>query len=114
MKIEYYSFGSIRVDGRTYTSDLIIFPDRIIDRWRRVEGHSLAVEDLGDVLACAPRILIVGRGAFGCMKISSVTREFLEKKGIELIDGKTADMVSVFNDKAASGERPIGAFHLTC
>jgi hypothetical protein len=37
--IDKYSFGSITIDGRTYDTDVIIYPERIDDRWWRKEGH---------------------------------------------------------------------------
>jgi len=33
--IESYSFGQMVIDGQEYTSDLIIFPDRINSSWWR-------------------------------------------------------------------------------
>ncbi|RLI30667.1 hypothetical protein DRO48_02760, partial [Candidatus Bathyarchaeota archaeon] len=44
--IEAYGFGYIVVDGKRYTSDVIIFPDRVMDGWWRKEGHRLYVDDL--------------------------------------------------------------------
>ena len=57
MNISGYRFGKIDVGGRTYTSDVIITPERVIDGWWRQQGHALAVADLDDVL--------VGQGFFG-------------------------------------------------
>ncbi|WP_162148668.1 hypothetical protein [Desulfuromonas sp. TF] len=34
MKIDAYSFGRIVVNGREYTSDLIIYPERARPEWR--------------------------------------------------------------------------------
>lgn len=40
--IERYSFGSISVGGRSYTSDLIVLPDRIVADWWRPTTASAA------------------------------------------------------------------------
>ncbi len=58
MRIESYHFGLIRIDGGTppgenpteYRQDLIVFPDKIKSNWWRKQGHSLAVEDVRDVI----------------------------------------------------------------
>jgi len=39
--IEHYSFGRIVIDGKEYTKDLIIYPDKIRANWWRKEGHKL-------------------------------------------------------------------------
>ena len=39
--IEQYRFGKMRINGKDYSSDLIIFFDTIETNWRRKKGHSL-------------------------------------------------------------------------
>ena len=63
--IDSYSFGKIVVDGQSYTSDLILYPDKIDDKWWRKSGHLLLKEDLKDIIHFNPDILIVGTGAYG-------------------------------------------------
>ena len=45
MKIDSYSFGRIVINGKTYTSDVIIFPDKVDASWWRKEGHLLQLAD---------------------------------------------------------------------
>jgi hypothetical protein len=63
--IDNYSFGKISIDGKTYSSDVIIFPERVHDSWWRKEGHSLCLEDIQDVFDYLPEVLIIGRGSPG-------------------------------------------------
>ena len=84
MVIEHYSFGRITVNGKTYTSDVIIYPDKVDSSWWRREGHNLQVADLSDVIQASPQILVVGTGAYGAMKVSKDTVSYLESKGIEV------------------------------
>ncbi|MEA3489232.1 MAG: MTH938/NDUFAF3 family protein [Candidatus Omnitrophota bacterium] len=114
MRIDSYTFGSMTVDGKMHTSDLIVFPDRVSSSWWRVEGHSLCMEDLTEVTGYAPDVLIVGLGASGCMNIPSATREKLENAGIEVIDRNTGEAWQIFNEKIKEGKKVVGAFHLTC
>ena len=37
-RIESYEFGRMAIDGKAYTKDLILLPDRILDGWWRQEG----------------------------------------------------------------------------
>ncbi|MEM0350743.1 MAG: Mth938-like domain-containing protein [Archaeoglobaceae archaeon] len=109
--IESYEFGKMRIAGKVYTSDLIIFPDRIMTNWWRKEGHRLSVEDLTEVLKFKPEILIVGTGYYGRMEVPEETKKFLEKNGIELVYAPTGEAVKIFNE---TSKKKVGAFHLTC
>ena len=114
MHIDSYRFGEMLVNGRSYSSDLIIFGDRIEDQWWRENGHLVKVEDLGDVLTTRPEILVVGRGKLGAMKIPTETQNAIEDAGIQLVHARTEEAVAVFNQIAGTGKHVIGAFHLTC
>lgn len=111
--IERYSFGSISVGGRSYASDLIILPDRIVADWWREEGHSLSVGDLRAVFDAKPELLIVGTGASGMMGVPADTRSALERAGIGLLAESTADAVATYN-RLRGTTRLAAAFHLTC
>ena len=113
MRIDHYSFGSITISGKTYTSDVIIYPDRVDDSWWRKEGHYLQKADLADIVATNPDLLIVGTGAHGVMAVPESTALFLLSHDIEVIIEKTAKAVEIFNDQPV-GKKVVAAFHLTC
>ncbi len=114
MHIDSYSFGSMTVDGRTYTTDLIVFPDRVRSNWWRQEGHSLSMEDLKEVMEYKPDVLIVGKGASGYLEVPASTREALRAENIELIDRDTDSACIAFNEAIKEGKKAAGVFHLTC
>lgn len=111
--IDSYSFGVIEVDGKKYTSDVILYPDRVDERWWRREGHHLALEDIQGVLDCKPDAVVVGTGFVGAMRVSSEVRKELESRKIELVARKTGEATAVFNELSAR-KKVVGAFHLTC
>lgn len=111
--IESYSFGCMVVDGQTYTSDLIIFPEKINTSWWRKSGHRLCLEDLEDVFEEEPEVLVIGTGFNGLMKVDEEVKSEAQAKGIALIIEKTEKAVRNFNE-IASKKKAIGAFHLTC
>jgi hypothetical protein len=113
MKIEHYSFGKITVDGQTYTSDVIIYPDKVNSSWWRKEGHNLHVDDLKDIIAAEPEVLIVGTGYFGVMKVPKGTISNLESKGIAVHVERSVKAVELFN-KLQRDKKVITALHLTC
>jgi hypothetical protein len=104
------------INGKRYTSDVIIFPDRVLDGWWRREGHRLYVEDLKEVLSAEPKpeVLVVGTGYSGLMKVSPGVEEVLRGSGIKLIAQPTKRACQTFNELLKSGRRVVAAFHLTC
>ncbi len=56
MKIENYQFGRITIEGRTYTSDVIISPDGVNNSWWRETGHEVSINDLGPILEADPEV----------------------------------------------------------
>ncbi|HIE53378.1 MAG TPA: hypothetical protein EYP85_16620 [Armatimonadetes bacterium] len=111
--IESYSFGSIAIDGRRYTADVIVYPDRVDASWWRKEGHRLDPADLQEALAAQPEVLVVGTGCYGCMKVPPETAEFVRQQGVELIAARTSEAVQKYN-ALASSKRVVAALHLTC
>lgn len=109
--IESYGFGRIVVDGRVYTRDVLIFPDRVFEGWWRKEGHFVDIEDLREVIEFKPEILVIGVGEPGRMKVKNDVRRSLESVGIEVIVENTKKACDTLN---SLGSNAVGAFHLTC
>ena len=113
--IDSYHFGRISINQRTYTKDVIIFPDRVQSDWWRKEGHLLQLEDIESAVEEAiPEDVVVGTGKFGVMKISSEVKDFLQIRNIALHAEKSDKAAKIFNQLKSSGKRVLGAFHLTC
>lgn len=113
--IDHYSFGTMTIAGRGFTSDLRIFPDgRIAPNWWRREGHRLQVDDLVELLESRPELLIVGTGASGLMRPAAGLEEQLQKAGIEVIFLPTAEAVQRYNAELGGSRRLAACFHLTC
>ena len=83
-RISHYSFGSITIDGKSYRSDVIVFPGIVNPSWWRREGHTLRPEDLEGVAAIKPSVVVIGTGASGAMQVPESTLKWLGKKGIEV------------------------------
>jgi hypothetical protein len=113
-RIQDYHFGSVSVDGQRHTHDLIVYPDRVQADWWRKEGHRLRVEDLPDVLADPPEVLIVGRGASAQMVVDPEVEQELERRGINIIAEPTESACERFNELSKEGRRVVVALHLTC
>jgi len=113
--IDSYRFGRISINRKPYTKDVIIFPDRVQANWWRKEGHLLQLDDIVSAIEEAnPADVVVGRGKFGMMAISSEVKEYLQSKDIVLHAEKSDKAIGIFNQFVSSGKCVLGAFHLTC
>lgn len=113
--IESTSFGSMSIDGRTYTSDLFIFPDgRVKDGWWRRQGHALAVDDIQVLVDDSPVLIVAGTGTSGRMRPEADVSPFLAERGIDFIAEPNSRAVEIYNHKCAEGLKVGACFHLTC
>ena len=112
--IKSYTFGSITIEGKGYSSDVIIYPDRVNSSWWRKEGHSLCVDDIKDVVEGRPEVLVVGTGNSGLMDVPKETRDWIQSKGIELIAEPTERACKTYNKLCEENKKVVAALHLTC
>jgi hypothetical protein len=112
--IDSYAFGRMVIDGKPFTSDLIIFPDgRIVSPWWRLSGHRLQLADIMDLLSAGPEIVVAGTGAAGLMRPAGEVQELLAARGIDFIAESSGRAFHTYN--LLDTARKVGAcFHLTC
>ena len=108
------SFGVIVIEGKQYTSDLIIYPDgHIEDSWYRRKGHGLSLDDISKLVESKPEVIIAGTGISGLMRPESGLDKLLLNKGIRFIAQPNQKAIKIYNE--LSSTKRVGAcFHLTC
>jgi hypothetical protein len=111
--IDAYAFSKIKINGKTYHSDVIIYPDRVNSSWWRKVGHELGVDDLEDVLDQQPDVIVVGTGDPGLMQVLPETEKLVKSNGIKLIVQPTKEACQTYN-RLSSSQKVISMLHLTC
>ncbi len=111
--IQSYQFGEIVIEGKKYTSDVIIFPHRIDSNWWRKKGHELHPDDIQEIISEKPELLIVGTGDSGLMRVLPETSQHLAAHNIEFIVETTGKACQTYN-KLCGSKKVIAALHLTC
>ena len=111
--IDSYQFGEIVINGRQYSSDVIIFPDRVKDNWWRKTGHQLCLDDIAEVITENPEVLIVGTGESGLMRVLLEVEQEVSARGINLILQATDGACYTYNQLCHS-QRVVAALHITC
>lgn len=112
-RIDSYHFGQIVISGRKYSSDVIIFPDRVQNAWHRSSSHQLNLKDIAEITDENPEVLIVGTGTAGLVKVLPEVKQEAEARGIKLIAEPTEDACNTYNSLSHS-QKVVAALHLTC
>lgn len=112
MRLGGYRFGRIEVDGVPYHEDLWVCAGKI-GRWWRREGHWVHPEDLKEVLALSPEVVVIGTGFSGMLQVTAEAAKLLSSQGIELRVARTNEAVEVYNELAQK-KRAAALLHLTC
>jgi len=113
MIIEYYGFGRIRVNGKDFSCDVIVYGNTVKEWWRK-EGHRVCFEDIEEIVKLKPEILIIGTGYYGVVKVDRDVIEKLESQGIKVICQDSRKAVETFNKMIKEGKKVALAIHLTC
>lgn len=118
MQIESTSFGDITIDGRTYDHDVIIRLDGdIVKRKKKLSkkfydtSHVVSKDEAEFVFEKGSRLLILGSGQQGNVRLSPEAEAWLAKKGCKVVIQPTPEALRAFNE--ARGKK-IGLFHVTC
>jgi len=111
--IDSYRFGLVVIGGERYSTDVIIFPDRVRDNWRRLSGHRLCLDDIVDIISEKPEVIIVGTGVAGLMKVLPEVQQAVDNQGIKLIKLTTDKACRIYN-QLCNSVKVVAALHITC
>lgn len=111
--IEAYKFGEIVISGKTYQSDVIVYPNHVDSQWWRKQGHMLEPDDIRHVIDARPDVIVFGIGQPGFMEVSEKTMAEMNKLNIEAIIMPTDQACKEYN-RIAQNRKAIACLHLTC
>jgi hypothetical protein len=113
-RIESCAFGALVFNGRTYTDDLLIFPQGTVQtNWRRRRGHGLCMEDMAPLIDSAPEVIVIGTGVSGMVQPEDSLAAELRNLGIEWTAAPNHQAMETFNRRVRN-RRVAAGFHLTC
>lgn len=112
--IEEYEFGRIVIQGKLYTSDVIVHRNGVEEGWWRKEGHRVCREDIKRILDLNPEMVVFGTGAYGRVKVDGDVIEYLKNRGIDVFVLETEEAVKLFESLLKQGKNVVLAAHLTC
>src|SRR5437868_14284488 len=116
MRVDRFSFGSIRIDGKIYENDVVLDRGKVRKRKKKASkpfrdrfGHTpLSVEEK---IPWKCRTLVVGTGAKGGLPVMREVEREAERRGVELITVPTPKAIPLLNRRA---KQVNAVLHLTC
>ncbi|HET9723694.1 MAG TPA: hypothetical protein VFR44_07610 [Actinomycetota bacterium] len=118
MRMEFgrFAFGSIQVDGATFTHDVVIDRGRIR---KRKKGPSKALRPRyghtpltpAEDIPWACRRLVVGTGAAGSLPVTDELVHEAERRRVELVTMPTAQAIEELRDASPDTNAIL---HVTC
>ncbi len=111
--IQEFKFGSFKIDGKRYTDDIKIVNGKVRN-WPDRDKHNLTMDNLKDLLASSPELIIVGIGATGLLQVPQEIQEALMLRRIKLVVDKTPGACDAYNAAVKENKRVAALFHATC
>ena len=112
--IDSTEFGSIRIDGKTYYSDVIVYWDGEVKEIRVSVRHLFGLPEFELIREKKPEVLIIGKGQYGLLKTDEEVKDLCEKEGIEFFEFNSKEAIEKFNDFLREGKRVVAFIHVTC
>lgn len=111
-------FGSIKIGGRRYLTDVVVRLDGSVEKRRknlskRLYGtsHVISLEEAIHVYQDGAEQLIIGTGRFDSVRLSDEAATYLDEQGCRSTLVRTPDSPTIWNETSG---KVIGLFHVTC
>ena len=116
MRIDRFTFGSVRIDGVIYEHDVVIARERVRKRkkksskpFRDAFGHTPVSIEENIPWDC--RRLVVGTGADGALPVMDEVKQEAARRGVELMTVPTGEAIRALQ---AEPKGTNAILHVTC
>ncbi|MCD4740440.1 MTH938/NDUFAF3 family protein [archaeon] len=112
------SLGRVKYDTEVYEEDFVVstfqevFPREIED-----DAHFITEEELERSVDDKTKIIMIGTGDYGVLKVSKEAKRYCKKNKFDLIVKKTPDIIQEYNKKMKrKGRKPsvTAIIHVRC
>lgn len=118
MKIDSTEFGSITINGTTYSHDILISMSGDVSKRKKKlskkyygTSHIISREEAEFIYEKNCTTLVVGAGQYGNVTLSPEAAEFFEHHDCRVILQPTPEAIETYNK---TRDKTIGLFHVTC
>jgi hypothetical protein len=109
--IDSIKFGEIRIDGKDYYSDVVVWWDGKIELV--VKKHQFGMSELLNLLKKKPEVVVLGTGVESCVEILEEVQQEMENRGIMLFVENSRNAIEIFNGLVSEGKKAVAFIHAT-
>ena len=116
MHFEKFSFGSLRIDGKTYENDVVIDRGEISKRKKKPSkrfrdefGHTRL--SIKETIPWKCGQLVIGTGAYGNLPVMKEVQRAAERRNVKLQILPTAEAIHLLNQNPGDTNAVL---HVTC
>lgn len=117
-KIDKFSFGSIVIDGKKYSRDVLIFADGMVKKRKggflMFGSHNIRKEEIEELARDAPEAIIVGTGTSGKATVASEVEGWAKEKNLSLMVQPSHEAVAELNKLTEQKRKVAALIHITC
>jgi len=117
-KIDSFSFGSIVVEGKKYSRDVLIFPDGSVKKRKggfwKYGSHAIKKREIEELVKANPEVVIVGTGTDAKAKLESGVESLVKEAKMELVTFPSKEAIERLNQLVGENKRVSALIHITC
>lgn len=117
-KIDELTFGSIVIESKKYSRDILIFVDGTL---RKRKGgflmfgrHEIKRRELEQLSHGQPEVVIVGTGTDGAAHIAAEAESWAKANSVSLLVQPSCDAIAKLNELTEQKKKVAGLIHITC
>jgi len=111
VRIDSLKYGEIRIDGKDYYSDVVVWWDGKIELV--VKTHQFGMNELLNLLKKNPEMVVVGTGIEGCVEILEEVTQEMENMELMLFVENSSNALEIFNALVSEGKKAVAFIHVT-
>lgn len=117
-KIDKLSFGSIIIDGKKYSRDILIFTDGTVKKRKggflMFGSHNIKKEEIEELTQAGPEAIIVGTGTSGKASLATEAANWAKERNLNLLVQPSYGAVTKLNESAEQKKKVAALIHITC
>jgi len=117
-KIDKFSFGSIVIDGKKYSRDVLLFANGMVKKRKggflMFGSHNIRKEEIKELAEDRPEAVIIGTGTSGKASLAPEVEDWAKEKNLNLIVQPSHEAVAKLNELRGQKKEVAALIHITC
>ncbi len=117
-KVDELSFGSLVIDGKKYSQDVLIFTDATVKKRKggflMFGSHNIKIGELEELAQGEPETIIIGTGTNAKASLATEAESWVKEKNLSLIVQPSYEAAASLNELTEQGKKVAALIHITC